>query len=329
MSRAAVIACCLLLAAPGTAGAANNLAYTGDPHWLDRPGTVVLDVRPLADCERASVPGARCLPAGDLLGPHGRLPSFRQIAWLLGTLGLSGRETLVVAGERAQRRDFVAGILYLAGQRRVLILQRPLQAALHAAGLAETPGRPRSLLADPIYQGRPRARLIVWRAELARALTRPHPPLLVDGRGRDAYLGIRIDAYRGGHIPGALSLPADGLSTPQATRPSATTLAGAIAYAEDPMGGIAYFAMLHAGLGAAVKVYPGGWRAWAAHTALPVSDETYVARPRHPTDVAASRSDRALSSSSIGLPLGLLAGVAGGAVAYTALYLTTRKVSWN
>ncbi|AOU97648.1 hypothetical protein BI364_06470 [Acidihalobacter yilgarnensis] len=323
MTPRLAIAACLLIA-PLTAGATDGLAYTDDLGLLHQTAIVTLDVRPLAVCEHASVPDARCLPASELLGPHGRLPDFRQIMWLFGTLGLSGRETVLVAGDHALRRDFVAGVLYLAGQHRVLILQRSLRTVLHDPTIGEARGRPRSLVADPIYEGRVRADLIVWREELARMLSQPNPPLLVDGRGLDAYRGMRIDAYRGGHIPGAQSLPADSLSEHPPTRPSADALEGAIAYAADPMRGIAYFAALRAGLGARVRIYPGGWRAWAAHTALPVADETYATRPAigHTTDHPAAPAWRWFL-------VALLAGLAGGAIAFTTLYLTTRKVSWN
>ncbi|MDP2811126.1 MAG: hypothetical protein Q8O34_13345, partial [Rhodocyclaceae bacterium] len=86
---------------------------------VEASGAVVIDSRPLADCKRASLSGARCLPAEDFLGPQRRLPSERDILWLLGTAGLAGSETVLVVGQDATARDFVAGLLYLAGQKSV------------------------------------------------------------------------------------------------------------------------------------------------------------------------------------------------------------------
>ncbi|MDP2135294.1 MAG: hypothetical protein Q8J99_16960 [Sulfuritalea sp.] len=106
-----------LIAVP--AWAASDFAYT----QRVGAGETVIDSRPLAECKRASLAGARCLPAEEFLDPQRRLPSERDILWLLGTAGLAGSETALVIGEDATARDFVAGLLYLAGQKSVRVLR--------------------------------------------------------------------------------------------------------------------------------------------------------------------------------------------------------------
>lgn len=106
-----------LIAVP--AWAASDFAYT----QRVGAGETVIDSRPLAECKRASLAGARCLPAEEFLDPQRRLPSERDILWLLGTAGLNGSETALVIGEDASARDFVAGLLYLAGQKSVRVLR--------------------------------------------------------------------------------------------------------------------------------------------------------------------------------------------------------------
>lgn len=137
------LATCLLLLGALPAGAA-DFAYV--PR-VEARGVVIVDSRPLADCKRASLPGARCLPAGDFLGSRGQLPSERDILWLLGTAGLDGRETVLVVGQDATARDFVAGLLHLAGQKEVRVLSEPLARLPDSA----SPGQERGMIRSAVY----------------------------------------------------------------------------------------------------------------------------------------------------------------------------------
>jgi thiosulfate/3-mercaptopyruvate sulfurtransferase len=310
--------CALCLSA--SAAQASGLAYTTDTGLLKNRAVVLLDVRPLAQCERGSVAGAKCLPAEDLLGPHGSLPDFRQIMWLFGTEGLAGGESVLVLGNRPERRDFVAGLLYLAGQREVQVMRRPLDSVLKTDGVVTARGQRRSQIADPIYQGVPRDGLIVLRAELHRALTSANPPRLLDGRPADAYAGQRIEAARGGHIPGAESFPYASLKNGSAVLPPVQTLAGAVVYAAGPESGIAYFTRLQAALDANVRVYIGGWREWAAHTALPADDVTYAGPSRVTLKLANNPPERWPM-----ILLALVAALGGGLLAAGTVLLTRRS----
>jgi hypothetical protein len=111
---------------------------------------LVIDVRPLATCKEASLPGARCLPTGELVGAQGQLPSERDLLWLLGTAGLEGHETILVAGDSASGRDFVAGLLYLAGQRQVRVLRAALSPLVAQRGDAVS-GRERGMIRAAIF----------------------------------------------------------------------------------------------------------------------------------------------------------------------------------
>jgi thiosulfate/3-mercaptopyruvate sulfurtransferase len=128
---------------------------------------VVIDSRPLADCKRSSLPGARCLPAEDFLGPHRRLPSERDILWLLGTAGLDGSEAVLVVGQDATARDFVGGLLYLAGQRQVRVLTEPLARVLSGRTDA-SPGHERGIIRAAVFTAPMRAERVVLKQELNR-----------------------------------------------------------------------------------------------------------------------------------------------------------------
>ncbi|MHB1567251.1 MAG: sulfurtransferase [Acidiferrobacter sp.] len=254
--------------------------------WATAPprtaaAVVAIDTRRQAQCQRHTLAGARCLPPRVFLGPHGRLADFRDIRWLLGAADLNGEETAVVVGDQRTREDFVAGILYLAGQRRVIVVNRPLTPWLIAHPTAAGTGQSHGQVRTVYYTAWPRTRLIVFRRPLARALTTATPPYLLDGRPLDQYWGQRIRGLRGGHIPTAQPLPASRLAGVDVRISPPPGVDETIAYAENPYRSIAYFAVLRLA-GWPVRVFVGGWRDWSFHTDLPVSSETYPRAPTRP-----------------------------------------------
>ncbi|MEZ5767137.1 MAG: hypothetical protein R3D80_05265 [Paracoccaceae bacterium] len=92
-------------------------------------GTAVLDIRDEESCLASSPPGARCLPAEQMLtGADGAPIGFHALRWALGTLGLTGAETLVIyQGDTVAPEDAraAAALVYLAGQAEVLVHAGP------------------------------------------------------------------------------------------------------------------------------------------------------------------------------------------------------------
>lgn len=264
----------LLAGAMATASGKTPAASTADAafqYTATAGDEVIIDSRPLAECTRASLPAARCLPADDFLGPHRRLPSERDLLWLLGTAGLDGSESVLVIGQDSTARDFVAGLLYLAGQRQVRVLGEPLG---RLPG-PRSPGRARDMVRSAVFTAPMRAELWVLRDELRQALAKHAPPLL-DGRSESEYWGETVRGTRGGHLPGAQWFPANpALPAGHAlTRPPAEP----VAYAHDAYDGIAYFTRLRAGQTIPARVYVAGWAEWSADGTLPADAATYPAR---------------------------------------------------
>ena len=90
---------------------------------------VFVDTRSADVCARGSVEGALCMEPSLFLHPDGTPASFRDINWLAGTFGLESASTAVVFGGDETGIAFVAGMLFLLGQSRVVIWRgdaRPL-----------------------------------------------------------------------------------------------------------------------------------------------------------------------------------------------------------
>lgn len=141
------------------------------PAYIDRAhiaGHTIVDSRPLDACTARTLNGALCIPAGDLVDAEGRLAAFRDILWLLGTAGLDGHESVVVVGEDATARDFVAGVLFLAGQADVAALKEPVSRVLEG-GAAAGPGTARGLVRDKVFVAPMRDDRIVLASESADA----------------------------------------------------------------------------------------------------------------------------------------------------------------
>lgn len=292
---------------PATAD--DSFFYADAAAPLLRAGAMVVDARPSAACQARTVKGARCLPAADFLGPHRRLAAVPDILWALGTAGLTGAETVLVVGDEPTARDFVAGLLYLSGQRQVAVLRAPVGqgAGLPPDSLGQ--GTTRGMVRETIFQAPVRDDLWVLRNELAARLTKT-PTVLLDGRGESEFWGETVRAARGGRLPGAESLPVATVRAVLGRRERpALPVGDPVVYAHDAVEGIAFFALLRAGADVPAQVYPGGWAEWAADGSLAADGATHPDRAGSSTAGPATGQSLAASPWSVVLA-GVLFGVA-------------------
>jgi thiosulfate/3-mercaptopyruvate sulfurtransferase len=180
-------AAALLLVVADPAAAADQLVFV-DRADLEA-GTRVVDARDGRACVEASLAGARCLPVAELFDGDGRPPDFRALRWLFGTIGLTGREPVLVVADRVGDAAAVGALLFLSGQARVAILDGPLAVPAGAPGGSDrsltreavftAPMRDQLLAAAPdgavIAAGQPSARL----ADFARRYASGEGPLLL------------------------------------------------------------------------------------------------------------------------------------------------------
>ena len=135
---------CMALPCSNTSASDTGLSLISAPDAT--PYTHVIDTRDLQDCETSSLPRGRCLPVDNFVDPTGKVISFHALRWLLGTVGLSGAENVLVIGDKADTVRTVGALLYLAGQKHVAVLEAPFTAALNAPG-----GAGRSLSREVIF----------------------------------------------------------------------------------------------------------------------------------------------------------------------------------
>jgi hypothetical protein len=136
---------------------------------IDTPpeGAAVIDIRDETACLRASLANARCLPAAWILGADGNTPvGFHALRWLLGTVGLSGAEPVVVYADEtgADAAWAVGALAWLAGQAEVHVFEGESEEI--------TRGESRSLSREVVYTAPMRLRDLTAQPGAERDLSR-------------------------------------------------------------------------------------------------------------------------------------------------------------
>ncbi|MEZ0065206.1 thiosulfate/3-mercaptopyruvate sulfurtransferase [Streptacidiphilus sp. MAP12-20] len=268
---------------------------------LDEPGLLVLDAsvgshrRPVP-----AIPGAQLfdldgsLSAPDSALPH-TMPSPEQFERELRELGLNETGTVVVydnAGVYSSARGW--WMLRAMGFDAVAVLDGGLP-AWSAAGLPQQEA-PAQVARPGDFTAGPRPELIVDSAVVLAALSDPGAAVL-DARAHDRFTGASPEprpGLRGGHMPGAFSLPFTALLDDSGRFRPADELRALFADRFSPQperllfscgsGVTACVLALGATLagyarGSALAVYDGSWSEWGLPSALPVVSDELSAAP--------------------------------------------------
>jgi len=279
----AVVSSISLLAFPYTASAASAAVpslsqVSGLPPVSDSSLIKILDVRREEICREESLSSATCVPIEDFFADRGRLANFSGLYWLLGTVGLTGAETVYLVGEDERRKQVMAALLFVAGQERIAVVQEPLASLGKRQLNGHQRGKPqqRAKTRVSVYTASPRTERIVLKQELLATLSKPEAPVLVDGRSESEYWGRRIRAARGGHLPGAIWLSSfDDIGQLNSDSNNATP----VLYGQDAVESLALLALAELS-GFAAGIYLAGWVEWAADMQLPVDAEVFPSSTR-------------------------------------------------
>lgn len=208
---------------------------------LGAPGLLVLDASVGAHRDAGErIPGARPFDIDGPLSdptvslPHA-MPDAARFTEELRALGLHTGDTVVVydgAGIYSSARAW--WMLRAMGFDRAAVLDGGLP-GWAGAGLPLESGAPRPAAARGDFTAEPRAGLVVGADEVADALADPAAAVF-DARARERFLGTAPEpraGLRGGHMPGAVSLPFGELQRAGRMRPAAELRAAFAALAGD------------------------------------------------------------------------------------------------
>lgn len=267
----------------------------------------IIDVRDAKECEKKTLSTAICLPIEDVMASKQRLANFSGLLWKLGSAGLNGSEHVLIAGNRVTRKDAMAGILHLAGQRRISVLESAMSdLTAKNTHWSFSKGSMPSSTRMQVWQSPMRSEQIVLHNEMIQ-IVRGNDAFILDGRSDAEYWGQVVNARRGGHIPGADSSSyshwLDSSEKTNIPTPRVLDIAdqSTIVYAADTYTGISYYTrVIAAGLSA--RIYLDGWVRWAAQTDLPVDAASYSSPDVESTSISPSNAHNPLNQHFLRLP---------------------------
>ena len=248
---------------------------------LDDPDVVIIDARPPEEYVQGHIAGAVNLSSADTYHVNLtlRVASQSRIQQVLGRRGIHNDHHMIIYGcDNYRDASRVLWALALYGHPR-LSLMNGGYAAWENANLPTDIDIP--VRAPARYRAAVRAGYMATRLQMLLAIDNPNIAI-VDTRTDIEYQGLATEADRPGHIPTALSFPADlNLELHQGVRyfksPSVfeelyKDLADydeVILYCNNGCESSTTFLALRL-LGKQVSIYDGGWREWGNNPGLPV-----------------------------------------------------------
>ena len=265
-------------------------------------GAIVWDVRSADDYNRGHLPGAINFgDAGKVLRDEQRedfLPTA-AIAKAFGDAGLDPRQEVVVYGGRGNAYAYFGGyaVRYFGG-RSVSVFHDGFEGWQEAGKPVSTESHRRPKIALNLA---PNPAIAATTDEVVKRFNAPGVQVL-DVRTRKEFSGDDIRAIRGGHIPGAISIPVEqNWQDPEApqklAKKEAANTAGlalkdrgalealykdldrdkeTIVYCQSGVRASETAAVLEALGFKDVKVYDSSWLGWAAKLSAPVENETFL-----------------------------------------------------
>ena len=265
-------------------------------------GAIILDVRSTKEYLQGHIPGA--ISIGDL-GAVLRDPNredyidLAEITAIFNQAGLDVQKEIITYGARGNPYAYFGlfTIQYFGG-KQAKVFHDGIDGWVDAGlPIEKTP----STLNPVAVKLVPQPQLVVTNEEMRKRYNNPSVQV-IDARTVNEYKGNDIRAIRGGHIPGAVSIPyeqnwKDPQTGAKLAKKEVKTNAGMALKERDELNQLyskfdpnketvvycqsgvraSETAVVLQNLGFKnVKVYDSSWLGWASHLASPVADETYL-----------------------------------------------------
>ncbi len=111
----------------------------------------LVDTRDLSKCLFKTIKYAKCLPASGLVNEK-NIISVRDLYWLFSVSDLDHEEKIILFGNKPDDIKFVAGLLFLSGQKNIYILDKNISSLFETYPLGK--GLKRKLFRIRAYKGK-------------------------------------------------------------------------------------------------------------------------------------------------------------------------------
>ena len=260
---------------------------------IDQPKVVVIDARPAEEYTKGHIPGAHNLPFKKTfqdLSKNGLVLSSERAKLLFQVTGLKNDDLIVIYdGSNMVQAARVFWTLDMNGHEKLRLLEGGLNAWV-AEGGALSQETPAIQVTD--YRTRINHNAVkTWQDVKIAVVEHPGEAIIIDARDGEHFAGLKSEASRAGHIPGARSVPvgknltADGFFRP---REELEALYGNIPKDQQVLvycskglaSSLEYFVLRE--LGIPVGNYESSWMEWGNKPELPIVNPTASSSTTNP-----------------------------------------------
>jgi len=142
--------------------ASSEISIIHEPEKLNN--ATFIDTRDLSKCKFRTIQKSKCIPINGLINKD-NIISFRDFYWLLSVNNLNHLDEVVIFGKTMKEAKLFAGMLYLAGHKKIYLLDMAIKDIYKKFKLGK--GMERGLFRTKIYEGKFQSHLILSEKNLS------------------------------------------------------------------------------------------------------------------------------------------------------------------
>jgi len=142
--------------------ASSEISIIHEPEKLNN--ATFIDIRDSSKCKFRTIQKSKCIPINGLINKD-NIISFRDFYWLLSVNNLNHLDQVVIFGKNMEEAKLFAGMLYLAGHKKIYLLDMNIKDIYKNFKLGK--GIERGLFRTKIYEGELQSHLIMSEKNLS------------------------------------------------------------------------------------------------------------------------------------------------------------------